>query len=57
MATRRTKAPRPERWFFVEGVRRETVDTRKLARALIAVVLAEQQRTTEANASHEETAG
>jgi hypothetical protein len=56
MATRRTKTPRRERRFFVEGVRREPVDTRKLARALIAVVLAEQQRIAEADASHEETA-
>ncbi|MGH1552464.1 hypothetical protein ACRAWF_11170 [Streptomyces sp. L7] len=57
MAARRTKAPRPERRFFIEDVRREPVDTRKLAKALLAVVLAEQQRTTETDASREESAG
>ncbi|MEU8717551.1 hypothetical protein [Streptomyces sp. NPDC048663] len=57
MTARRTKAARPERRFFVEGVRRDPVDTRKLARALLAVVLAEQQRIAEADASHEESTG
>ncbi|WP_191971304.1 hypothetical protein [Streptomyces luteolifulvus] len=57
MAARRTKTARPERRFFVEGVRREPVDTRKLAKALLAMVLAEQQRITETDASHEESAG
>ncbi|WP_159025143.1 hypothetical protein [Streptomyces sp. MUSC 125] len=57
MAVRRSKAARPERRFFVEGVRREPVDTRKLAKALLAVVLAEQQRIAETDVSHEESAG
>ncbi|WP_159054640.1 hypothetical protein [Streptomyces dysideae] len=46
--TRRRRSPRPERRFFVEGVRRETPDIRKLGKALLAVVLAEQQRTADA---------
>ena len=57
MAARRTKAARPERRFVVEGARRDPVDTRKLAKALLAVVLAEQERITEADASREESAG
>lgn len=57
MAARRTKAARPERRFVVEGARRDPVDTRKLAKALLAVALAEQERITEADASREESAG
>ena len=44
MASRRTKTKRPERRFVVQGVRREPPDFRKLGRALLAVVLAEQQQ-------------
>ncbi|KPI28066.1 hypothetical protein OK074_6874 [Actinobacteria bacterium OK074] len=51
MAARRTKAARPERRFFVEGVRRESPDMRKLSKALLAVVLAERQRQAEDEAS------
>ncbi len=43
MASRKTRGARFERRFTVEGVRREPPDTRKLAKALLAVVLAEQQ--------------
>lgn len=57
MAARRARAKRPERRFFVEGVRRETPDLRKLSKALIAVVLAERQRVAEAEAADERSAG
>jgi hypothetical protein len=43
MASRKTRRTRSERRFTVEGVRREPPDTRKLAKALLAVVLAERQ--------------
>jgi len=51
MAARRARAKRPERRFFVEGVRRETPDLRKLGNALLAVVLAERQHQAEDEAT------
>ncbi|WP_234531658.1 hypothetical protein [Streptomyces shenzhenensis] len=48
MTPRRSRSQRPERRFVVVGVRREPTDVRKLAKALLAVVLAEQQRTADA---------
>ncbi|WP_158697864.1 hypothetical protein [Streptomyces prunicolor] len=48
MASRRTRAKRSERRFTIEGVRRAQPDIRKLSKALLAVVLAEQQREAEA---------
>jgi hypothetical protein len=56
MATRKTRK-RPERRFYVEGVRREPPDIRKLGKVLLAVVLAEQQRQAEAAASSGESPG
>ncbi|MER6626794.1 hypothetical protein ABT301_00850 [Streptomyces sp. NPDC000987] len=46
MAARKTRTARPERRFYVEGVRREPPDLRKLSKALLAVVLAEQARSS-----------
>lgn len=57
MAPRRTRAKRPERRFTVEGFRRESPDLRKLGKALLAVVLAERQRTAEAEASEKRSTG
>jgi hypothetical protein len=51
MATRRTGSKRPERRYVIEGVRRETVDLRKLGKVLLAVVLAEQQRQAAASST------
>ncbi|MFJ5301113.1 hypothetical protein [Streptomyces sp. NPDC088350] len=48
MTPRRSQSQRPERHYIVVGVRREPTDVRKLAKALLAVVLAEQQRTADA---------
>lgn len=48
MTPRRSQSQRPERRYTVVGVRRESPDVRKLAKALLAVVLAEQQRTADA---------
>lgn len=48
MTQRRSRSQRPERRYIVVGVRRESPDMRKLAKALLAVVLAEQQRTADA---------
>jgi hypothetical protein len=42
--TRRRQAPKQDRRFVVWSHRRESPDTRKLARTLLAVVLAEQRR-------------
>ncbi|MFJ8252981.1 hypothetical protein [Streptomyces sp. NPDC094466] len=57
MAARRIRGKRPERRFTVEGVRREQPDLRKLGKALLAVVLAEQKRTAEADTSSERSTG
>jgi len=43
---RPTRREKPERRFVVWSQRRETPDLPKLARALLAVVLAEQQPTS-----------
>ena len=51
MASRKTKASRPERRFIVEGVRREHPDMRKLGKALLAVVLADRQHQAEDEAA------
>ncbi|WP_159025283.1 hypothetical protein [Streptomyces pluripotens] len=48
MTKRKTSSKRPERRYVVHGVRREMPDLRKLSKALLAVVLAEQQRTADA---------
>ncbi|MEY9838580.1 hypothetical protein [Streptacidiphilus sp. EB103A] len=55
MTKRKTK--RPERRYFIEGDRRETMDSRKLGKVLLAVVLAEQQRASEAAESSESSPG
>lgn len=47
MTPRRTMSPRPERRFVIRGVRREEPDLRKLGKALLAVVLADQQPNVE----------
>lgn len=57
MASRRTRGKRPERRFTVHGVRRETPDLRKLGKALLAVVLAERQRTAQAAADKDRGTG
>jgi hypothetical protein len=51
------KPKRPEHRYFVEGERREKVDTRKLGKVLLAVVLAEQQRQAEAAEPPESSPG
>lgn len=51
MPSRKAHSKRPERRFIVEGVRRESPNLRKLSSALLAVVLAEQQRQAEDEAS------
>ena len=55
MTKRKTK--RPERRYFVEGVRREQVDIHKLGKVLLAVVLADQQCASEAAEPPEESPG
>lgn len=57
MATRRTGSKRPERRYVIEGVRREQPDLRKLGRALLAVILAEQRQQEEAQAAEGGTKG
>lgn len=54
MASRKTRVKRLERRFTVEGVRRDSPDIRKLGKALLAVVLAEQQQRESDNDSTEE---
>lgn len=56
MTRRNRQAPKQDRRFMVWSQRRESPDTRKLAQALIAVVLAEQQRNQPESSREEDTA-
>lgn len=47
MASRKTHTKRPERRFFIEGIRRGQPDIHRLGKVLLAVALAEQQRSAE----------
>lgn len=50
---RKRQTTRPERRFVVWSQRRDSPDARKLARALLAVVLAEQQQRAPATKEDE----